>query len=81
MMEELMKMDKEVATILIAIGFPILLGMVSVVACYWHKVRKAEIEANLKLKLLEQGMSADEIVRVIEASVDRRGAIERIISA
>lgn len=32
---------------------------------YWAKARKAETEANLKKTMIEQGFSADEIVRVL----------------
>jgi len=33
----------------------------------WSKVRRATIEADLKREMIERGMSADEICRVIEA--------------
>ena len=42
--------------------------VVSSVAHYWHKVRKAELEASLKQEMIQRGMSADEIKQVIEAS-------------
>jgi hypothetical protein len=45
-----------------------LIAIVSVLAAYWHKVRVAEMDAALKHKMLEQGMSADDIKKVMEAS-------------
>jgi hypothetical protein len=37
----------------------------------WHKVRVAELEAALKHKMLEQGMSPAEIERVLGVSATR----------
>ena len=37
-------------------------------AVQWRKVRVADHEAALKMEMLRQGMSADEIVRVLTAS-------------
>lgn len=33
----------------------------------WVRVRKAALEADLKREMIERGMSADEIVRVIQS--------------
>jgi uncharacterized membrane protein YciS (DUF1049 family) len=41
-----------------------------VAVCQWRKVRVAEIEATLKQQMLDRGMSADEIVRVLAATSD-----------
>jgi hypothetical protein len=38
-----------------------------VVAEYWRKMRKDELDANLKQDMLARGMSADEIERVLSA--------------
>ena len=37
-------------------------------AVQWRKVRVADHEATLKMEMLRQGMSADEIVRVLTAT-------------
>jgi len=42
--------------------------IVAIVANQWRKVRVAEQEAALKQTMLERGMSAEEIVRVLTAS-------------
>ena len=34
---------------------------------YWSRSRQAELDAALKQQMLERGMSADEIVQVLEA--------------
>ena len=49
-------------------GWLTITTVVSSVAYYWHKVRKAELEASLKQEMIQRGMSADEIKQVIEAS-------------
>lgn len=38
------------------------------IAVQWRKARQAELEAALKKEMLQRGMSADEIVKVLEAS-------------
>ena len=45
--------------------------VVSSVGYYWHKIRKAELEASLKQEMIQRGMSADEIKQVIQASTER----------
>ncbi|MGD2109999.1 MAG: hypothetical protein PVI86_11495 [Phycisphaerae bacterium] len=40
-----------------------------IVARQWRAVRIAEAEVSLKLKMLERGYSADEIVKVLQAGV------------
>ncbi len=46
----------------------ILVAVVSIVSHQWSKVRRAELDATLKHRMLEQGMSADDIKKVLEAS-------------
>lgn len=38
---------------------------------HWSKVRRTTIEAELKREMIERGMSADEICRVIESKSAR----------
>lgn len=45
-----------------------IIGVVAIVAGYWSKVRRIEVEAGLKQDMIERGMSAEEIERVIRAS-------------
>jgi hypothetical protein len=55
---------------LIAIVGGITVAISKVVANYYRKVQLDEIEATLKLEMIQRGMSADEIVRVLEARTD-----------
>lgn len=34
---------------------------------HWHKTRRAEMDADLKMRMLEMGMSATDIERVLKA--------------
>lgn len=43
------------------------ISIVPIVSSYWSKTRRAEIDAELKLRMLELGMSAEEIERVLKA--------------
>lgn len=45
-----------------------IMSVASTATYYWHKVRRAEIEASLKHEMIERGMSAAEIERVLQAS-------------
>jgi hypothetical protein len=42
--------------------------LVSVLSTYWHKIKSDQIEADLKRDMLDRGMTADEIQKVIEAT-------------
>jgi hypothetical protein len=39
---------------------------------YWHKVRKLELEVSLKLEMVQRGMSAEEICKVLESRPSSR---------
>ncbi len=67
---------------LIAVAGGLLCGIIcgtsAILTDYWHKNRKAEIEAALKQDMLNRGMSADEIRMVIDAgSKASRKALRR----
>ena len=52
----------------IIFSFMTITGVVSTISYYWSKVRRAEIEAALKQEMIQRGMSADEIEKVLAAS-------------
>jgi hypothetical protein len=58
--------------VFIVFAFLTITSVVSTLAVYWHKVKRAEMDAALKQQMLERGMSAEEIRIVIESSSDRR---------
>ena len=52
---------------IVAIVFGCLAGICGSIATAWQRVRRAEIDAMLKHRMLEQGMSADDIKKVLES--------------
>ena len=62
---------RNVNPVFFVFAFLTITTVVSSVGYYWHKVRKAELEASLKQEMIERGMSADEIKQVIQASTER----------
>jgi len=57
-----------VLIVTVVFGSWAMVAIVALLARQWRRVRQAEIDAALKHKMLDQGMSADEIVRVLRAS-------------
>ena len=45
----------------------VLISVVPSITYYRHKTRKAEMDADLKMRMLEMGMSATDIERVLKA--------------
>lgn len=67
-MDELLsRLDAGELIALVAIVGGLMIGMVTIVATFWHKIRKAEIDKQLKLDMLERGMGVDEIEAVLAA--------------
>jgi len=58
-----------------------LMVIVPTIAQYWHKSRRDEIEADLKREMIQRGMSADDIVKVLRASSKGRPVEESPESA
>jgi len=52
---------------LFALAGSLLVAVVAILAGNWRKVREAEIAAQLKKEMLEQGRSAEEIATVVSA--------------
>ena len=48
-------------------GAIVIISVVPTLAVFWHKTRKAEMDADLKMRMLEMGMSATDIERVLKA--------------
>ena len=48
-----------------------LVGIISLICSAWRGNRESERMAILKQQMLDKGMSADEIVRVMEAGKDK----------
>jgi hypothetical protein len=71
MVEFLSRFDGGELIAIIAIVGGLLIGLVVMIADYWHKIRKAEIAAKLKHDMLDRGMSAEEIRIVLEAGTKK----------
>ncbi len=48
----------------------VMICVVPALSYYWWKVRKAELEASLKHEMIQRGMAADEIERVLQAGFE-----------
>ncbi len=44
-----------------------LISLGSTLAHYWYKSRRAALDAELKMEMIQRGLTADEICRVIQA--------------
>ena len=62
--------DKHTLAVLGAFGVPI----VAILMTGWYKIEQMRSTNNLKRKMIERGMSADEICRVIESKAGNRCA-------
>jgi len=71
MWESLLSLPVEKLAPTIIFGGAFLVGAIGIVARTWQCVRRAEIDADLKREMLARGMSADDIVRVIEEQSGR----------
>ncbi len=59
---------------LIGLSFWVIMGvtwLTWIVAEQWRRGRKVELEIMLKQEMLQRGMSADDIVKVLQASTGR----------
>jgi hypothetical protein len=54
---------------LIATVGGLMLGFAKVMATYYRKVQLDEMEATLKMEMIQRGMSADEVTRVLGAKM------------
>jgi hypothetical protein len=52
-------------------GSVTLMVTVPSIAYYWYKIRKAELDHELKREMIQRGMSAEEICQVMRASSRR----------
>lgn len=67
MVELLSKFDAGELIAVLAIVGGLICGTIVMIGDYWHKIRKAELQARLKQDMLDRGMSAAEIREVLEA--------------
>ena len=77
-MLELLTENPWLIVVCLAMLIPILGIIFGTVTGYLTRVRKAEIEAGLKMEMLQRGMSAEEIKMVVEATPRKRGKHEAV---
>lgn len=68
---ELSKMDGEAVFFFFLMALVTLLVLVGVISRLIYTIHKNRLEADLKESLIEQGFSADEIVKVIHATAQQ----------
>ena len=66
-MLELFQANPWLLIVCLALAIPILAIIFGTVTAHLTRVRKAEIDAGLKLEMIQRGMSAEEIKMVVEA--------------
>ena len=60
-------------TYLLLMGGLVLVSIIALIGLIWHGFHKTTIEGCLKREMIERGMSADEIERVLAAKMGTRG--------
>jgi hypothetical protein len=63
--------SKDAMAMIGGIGFCICIAVIAIgctIAVQWRKVRQVEIEAALKKEILDRGMSADDVIKILGAS-------------
>lgn len=64
----------------IAVMFIFIFGLpalAAVIGAYWYRLRRLEVSAALKHDMLERGMSADDICKVLEAGTKTNAAEDK----
>jgi hypothetical protein len=75
--------DKRFVLLIIAIGCSvgIILGTLGILSGMINSIHRRRVEANMKCDMIERGMSADEIAKIIESVTPPEDATERWIAS
>jgi hypothetical protein len=68
MNEVLSKLRSDEVVVLVFLSGGVLIALTAIVAHHWRRLRQLEIETALKQTLLQKGMNAEEIERVVNAT-------------
>jgi hypothetical protein len=68
MIETVSQWDRGTLIPLVAIVTGALIAITAIISGQWRRIRQAEIDAALKQEMLNRGMPAEEIERVVRAS-------------
>jgi hypothetical protein len=75
--------DKRFVLLIIAIGCGtgIILGTFGIASSLFSSIHRRRLENDLKRDMLDRGMSADEIAKIIEAAMPPEDACQRVIAS
>ena len=60
---------------LVAVAGGLVIAVIAIIASYWRSVRVAEIEGSLKQQMLDKGMTAADIEKVLNAGSNRTAGL------
>ena len=78
-MSELMTLDRDLIPLL-AILCSAVVAIVWVIAAYYRSVQVADMDTTLKLEMIQRGMSADDIERVLQVHSDSACTRQKVAS-
>lgn len=61
-------LDPDTLALVLIFGGGMVVGLVGIIAYHWRRLRQTEIETEMKREMLNRGMSAEDVERVIKAS-------------
>jgi hypothetical protein len=61
-------LDPDTLVLVLIFGGGMVVGLVGIIAHHWRRLRQTEIETEMKREMLNRGMSAEDVERVIKAS-------------
>jgi|SRR5688572_7577087 len=75
--------DKRFVLLIVAIGCSvgIILGTLGILSGMINSIHRRRVEANMKRDMIERGMSADEIAKIIESVTPPEDATQRWIAS
>jgi hypothetical protein len=75
--------DKRFVLLIIAIGCGtgIILGTFGILSGVFNSLHRRRVETDLKREMIDRGMSADEIAKIIESAMPPEDATQRLIAS
>jgi hypothetical protein len=75
--------DKRFVLLIIAIGCGtgIILGTFGILSSVFNSLHRRRVETDLKRDMIDRGMSADEIAKIIESAMPPEDATQRLIAS
>jgi hypothetical protein len=75
--------DKRFVLLIIAMGcgLGLILGTFGIASSLYSSIHRRRVETDLKRDMLDRGMSADEIAKIIESAMPPEDACQRVIAS